>query len=184
MEMKWYTVYTLSNQEKKVAANLERKKITYFCPANSITNKDIKSQKNNYFGGYVFVKVLESQISELKEIKGVKHLLYWMQQPATINEFEINLIKRFLNDHTDVRLEKKDVGFNAIANSDNTAKENGAKLININGNTQIKVALPSLGYIMIAEKAAVPLAATANIASHSKLSSIYSKLNTIYRVAR
>lgn len=173
MEMKWYTIYTQPNSEKKVTATLDRKNIINFCPANLLSVKEQINKNNENFNGYVFVKVTESQIPQIKQIKGFKHVLYFMNQPATVNEYEINLMKRFLNDHNNIRLEKKEVGFNGISN--NTAStENGAKLIDMNNN-KVKAALPSLGYMMVANTAAS--AVTTKVIGNPIL-------NTLYRIAR
>ncbi len=175
MEMKWYTIYTQPNSEKKVTTTLDRKKIINFCPANLLSNKENTNKNNGTFSGYVFVKVAESQILQLKQIKGLKHVLYYKNQPAIIDEYEINLMKRFLNDHNDIRFEKKEVGFKGISNNI-ASTETGGKLIDMNNN-KVKVALPSLGYVMVANTVSSASTATAKVISNPIL-------NTLYRIAR
>ena len=166
--MKWYTAYTKQNCEKKVSAILSRKKIIHYCPVNAFIKGETKTKSQQIFSGYVFVKVRECELTSLKQIKGVNNFLYWMQKPAVISESEINLIKSFLDEHVNVKIEKRQVGFNNIFYN-TPQKENEAKLINLNYN-KIKVALPSLGYVMIAdfEKSVVPISLNNNTVSNLK----------------
>src|ERR1044071_8705533 len=98
MEMKWYTIYTRPDSEKRVADILRSKKILHFCPRNTTIPERLKKIKNNeYFNRYVFVKVFESQVNQLKQIDGVINFLYWRNRLAVINEFEIDFIKSFLD---------------------------------------------------------------------------------------
>src|SRR4051812_15941308 len=99
MEMKWYTAYTEPNCEKKVTAALTHKKITHYCPIEAISRQEGKKVNQN-FSGYVFIKITETEIKQLRQMKGIKHFLYWMDKPATVTEVEINLIKDFLHQHS------------------------------------------------------------------------------------
>lgn len=149
--MNWYTIYTKPNSEKKVADILTCKKILHFCPKNTISEQLKKIKNNEDFNRYVFVKVSESQIAELKQISGVINVLYWRNRPAIVNECEIDFIKSFLNKYTNVKIERKELGFDLIPGyAFNSQKENEGKLINMNNN-KIQVALPSLGFLMIGE---------------------------------
>jgi len=152
MEMKWYAVYTKPNCEKKVSQILTQKKIINFCPTNRIirVGKEGKINEEILFHSYVFVKALESQITEVKRIKGVINFIYWMQKPAIIDDNEITLIRRFVNDHVNVKIEK--TGIDADQSHYINESQNGyqAKLVHLKSN-RVKVILPSLGYVMFAE---------------------------------
>lgn len=169
MEMKWYPVYTKPNLEKKVTSILNRKKIIHFCPLSLISKQKKGIKDNENFSCLVFVKIFENQITLLKEIKGIKNFLYWMHRPAEISEFEINLIKDFLNQHSHIKIEKKEIGFTSTISNNIAQQENGGKLISLNSN-RITCSLPSLGYLMIAEleNTVVRLSSTENLINYSK----------------
>ncbi|MEO6327977.1 MAG: transcription termination/antitermination NusG family protein [Ginsengibacter sp.] len=172
MEMKWYTIYTKANSEKKVTNILERKKVLNFCPANSMSELLKKDKSNEYFNRYVFVKVFEGQIKQLKQISGVINVLYWRNEPAVINETEIDLVKSFLKRCVNIKFEKRELGFYSMANNvSSSTNENGGKLVDMNNNNKIQVVLPSLGYTMSAEleKSLIRLVSNEITSDHSKL---------------
>ena len=74
-----------------------------------------------------------------------------MGKPAIVKDNEIEDIKSFLNTYSNIKLEKKDIRVN-----DNVRIINGP-LINRQGsvtaidNNSVKLSIPSLGYLMIAE---------------------------------
>lgn len=37
---------------------------------------------------------------------GIMNFVYWLGKPAVIKDLEIDMIRRFLNEHTNVSLEK------------------------------------------------------------------------------
>jgi transcription antitermination factor NusG len=74
-----------------------------------------------------------------------------MGKPAVIRDSEIDLIRNFLIDHINVRLEKFDVDINdTIRIKYGIFIEQEGKVIEVLDKT-IRVLLPSLGYIMVAE---------------------------------
>lgn len=171
MEMKWYAAYTKPNWEKKVIASLNRKKITHFCPLEVLSKQENKKVSQS-FNCYVFVKVSEEGFKQLKQINGIKHVLYWMDKPAVVTEPEIELIKSFIAEHSFVKIERE-TGNGSLYNNA-TQNENEAKLIHLN-NTKIKASLPSLRLILIAEfeKSAVRLASNKNLITYLRPKSKY-----------
>lgn len=154
MDMKWYVVYTKPGSEKKVSEILTRRKIENYSPINVISRNwsDKKEKSAPLFKGYVFVKASELQHPELKKINGVVNLVFWMGKPVSITNVEIKVIKLFLNEYTNVALEKtaiKHENKNAIDYRD-TETELEVPMITIK-NKKAYVGLPSLGYIMTAE---------------------------------
>jgi transcription antitermination factor NusG len=88
---------------------------------------------------------------ELSRISGIVNLVYWLRKPAVIREDEIDAIKKFTDQYPNVQLEKTAV------NVDDRVRVIKGPLITQEGNViavksrSVKIALPSLGYIMVAE---------------------------------
>jgi len=150
----WYAVYTRPRWEKKVADIFNKHKIENYCPLNRVIRQWSDRKKTIYeplFTSYVFVKVSEKDHLELKKTTGVINLVYWLNKPAVIPAYEIDAIKSFLSEHTNVALQKKPINVN------DTVRVVGGPLMSREGqvlyvkNSTIKVALPSLGYMMYAE---------------------------------
>jgi transcription antitermination factor NusG len=109
---KWFAVYTRPRWEKKVHKLLEEKGIESYCPLNKVHRKwsdRIKIVDEPLFKSYVFVKVNEDEKTQVRMTDGVVNFIYWLGKPAVIKEKEIEIIKRFLNDHHDVEVRAIDV---------------------------------------------------------------------------
>lgn len=153
MDLKWYIVYTKPGIEKKVSDILSRKKIENYSPVNSISQKwsDNKKGKDSpLFKGYVFVKTTESCHSEIKKITGVVNFVYWMGEPVCLRSVEIKAIRLFLNEYTNVNIEKTAIKPALLSTTENPALEQEAPMITLK-NQKAHIALPSIGYIMSAE---------------------------------
>lgn len=154
MQKNWYIVYTRPKFEKKVACLLAKKKITSFCPiiCKQIEQfKRIKSLYEPLFSSYVFVYAQESDINLLKQIDNVLGLVHWKGEPAIIQNEEIEIIKDFVSDHQNIRLERAPVNTNSTAKIvDGPSYSIDGKVLTIK-NKSIKVNLPSLGFTMVAE---------------------------------
>lgn len=151
---KWYAVYTRPRWEKKVAENLVRKKVECYCPINKVIRQWSDRKKivhEPLFTSYVFVRVEETELSMLRETHGVINLVYWLGKPAVIRDIEIEIIRRFLNEHFNIQLQKTPISIN------DRVRILGGPLMEMEGqvlslkNKTVKVALPSLGYLMYAE---------------------------------
>ncbi|MEO6452921.1 MAG: transcription termination/antitermination NusG family protein [Ginsengibacter sp.] len=150
MKLQWYIVYTQNRAEKKVFEFFARKKIECYFPLNRvIKNHNISNNITNepLFASYIFVKVTERQLLEVRKASGVVSLVCWLGKPVIINELEINSIKRFLNDHINVSVEKIMPG-NLIINREEIAEEDSQRQMM---HKKVSVALPSIGYIITAE---------------------------------
>jgi transcription antitermination factor NusG len=104
---KWFAVYTRPRWEKKVHKLLEEKGIESYCPLNKVHRKwsdRIKIVDEPLFKSYVFVKVNEEEKTAVRMTQGVVNFIYWLGKPAIIKEREIEIIKKFLNDHHDVEV--------------------------------------------------------------------------------
>ena len=139
----WYVLYTQAGQEKKVREILTHRKIENYYPLNKIVwqwngRKTIAHEP--LFSSYVFIRISKNQLSHLKQISGVINFVYWLNKPAVISEGEIEMIKRILNGHTNIKLEKTF----KIPGMENRGQVFSTK------NKTVKITLPSLGYSMIA----------------------------------
>lgn len=153
-DKKWYAVYTRPRWEKKVSELLSKRKVENYCPLNRVIHQWADRKKVVFqplFTSYVFVYASEAEFLPVKQTDGVLNLVYWLGKPAVIKTEEIDAIKKFLNDYTDVKLEKITVNIN------DKVRITGGALTMLEGdvievkNSTLKVMLPSLGYAMIAE---------------------------------
>jgi len=151
---KWYALYTKPRWEKKVADLLSAKDIENYCPVNRVYRQWSDRKKMitvPLFACYVFVKIDEKMQLSARSTAGVINFVYWLNKPAIIRDEEIALVRRFLNDHDNVQLEKIPI------QSDDTVRiTNGIFLghecgVISSSNKVVKVILPSLGFMMMAE---------------------------------
>ncbi len=151
---KWYAVYTRPKAEKKVADALSKKKIENFSPINKVVRQWSDRKKIIYeplFTSYVFVKITDQELSNIKQTDGVINLVYWLNKPAIIRDSEIEAVKRFLNENENVKLEKTSISI------DDNVRILGGPLMEYEGqvlstkNKTLKIFLPSMGYLMYAE---------------------------------
>ena len=113
-----------------MASLLLEKGIEHYCPINKVTRQWSDRKKvvlEPVFKGYVFVRLEESKKWEVKNVNGILNFVYWLGKPATIREEEINTIRKFLNEFSDVAIEQK--GF--VVNSEVRVKQ--GVLMNYNG---------------------------------------------------
>jgi len=151
----WYAIYTRARWEKKVADRLSKNAIESYCPLNKVVRQWSDRKKvveEPLFKSYVFVRINSRQQSLVREVDGVVNFVYWLGSPAIIRDSEIDLIKRFLNEYVNVRVEKTTVNVNdRIKIVNGPFMEQEARVIAVS-NRSVKAIIPSLGYIMTAEK--------------------------------
>ena len=151
---KWLAVYTKPRYEKKVAELLTKKGIENYCPLNRIQKQWSDRKKiilEPLFKSYVFVCIDADETLAVRQTNGVMNFVYWLSKPAVIRHEEIDIIKRFLNDHANVKLEKVAVNVNdTVRIISGPFMEQEGKVISIT-NRSIKIMLPSLGYWIHAE---------------------------------
>jgi transcription antitermination factor NusG len=103
------------------------------------------------FTSYVFVRVTEQEQIQLRKTDGIINLVYWLGKPAIIKNEEIDIIKKFLSEHKHVSLEKTSVKVDDLVQVISGALMNyEGKVASVMTKT-VKVVLPSLGYMMLAE---------------------------------
>jgi len=103
----WYAVYTKPRWEKKVALLLTEKGYENYCPLNKVTKQWSDRRKvvlEPVFKSYVFVKAEDAKKWDLRKINGIMNFVYWLGKPAVIKDEEINTIRKFLNEFSDVQV--------------------------------------------------------------------------------
>jgi transcription antitermination factor NusG len=160
---KWYAIYTRPRWEKKVNGLLSAKGIESYCPLNKVRRKwsdRIKTIEEPLFKSYVFVKIDEDARTNVRMTDGVINFVYWDGKPALIKEREIQTIKRFLDEHENVELVKMEF------KADQRVRVTSGPLMDQEGKVlevkhkQVKVAIDSLGYILVADIERTKLATT------------------------
>ena len=84
---KWLVVYTKPRWEKKVNTSLVNKGIEAYCPLNKVRRKwsdRMKTIEEPLFKSYVFVKVEDAGMTEVRFVDGVLNYVYWNGKPAIV----------------------------------------------------------------------------------------------------
>lgn len=151
--MNWYAVYTKPRWEKKVSEMLTGRGIINYCPLNRIDRQWSDRKKIIYeplFTSYVFVYTSEQKHKELKESNGIINLVHWLGKPAVIRDYEIEAIRSFLSQYSNVELQRPGINLYdkvRIVNGPLVQMEGAVVVI---GNNTVKVEIPSLGCLMYA----------------------------------
>ncbi|HRE39119.1 MAG TPA: UpxY family transcription antiterminator [Chitinophagaceae bacterium] len=150
---KWLAVYTRPRWEKKVNQLLTEKGIESYCPLNKIRRKwsdRYKIIEEPLFKSYVFVKVSEDERKDVRLTNGAINFVYWNGKPAVIKEKEIAAIRRFLDEYDHVEARQVEIKVSQrVRITNGTLMDQQGTVLDIRKKT-VKVAIDSLGYILIA----------------------------------
>ena len=108
-DLSWFAVYTRPRWEKKVAQVLDEMGTEVYCPLNKVVKQwsdRKKSVMEPIFKSYVFVRVPDKEKWELRKVNGIVNFVHWLGKPAVIRDEEIQIIRKFLNEFTDVQVEE------------------------------------------------------------------------------
>jgi transcription antitermination factor NusG len=153
-DKRWLALYTRPNWEKKVADLLTRKSLENYCPVLKVPRAWADRKKiilKPLFTSYVFVRLAPGEQVRALQTDGVLSFVNWLGKPAVIRDEEIRAIQEFLAIHKQVRAERSELGV-----KDNIRIIHGP-LKSLEGEIQevrkitVKVYLPSLGYMLLAE---------------------------------
>jgi transcription antitermination factor NusG len=153
----WYALYTKPRWEKKVNILLAQQGFESYCPLNKVRKKwsdRLKWVEEPLFKSYVFVKVDEEELKEVRFVDGVVNFVYWLGKPATIKDPEIELIRKFLNEHKDVRVEPIDFNKETeVTIRRGVFMDKDAKVVQVFRN-RVQVLIKSIGLslVVIVEK--------------------------------
>jgi transcription antitermination factor NusG len=149
----WYVVYTRARWEKKVFALLGERNIEAYCPLNKVRKKwsdRIKWVEEPLFKSYVFVRVSSEDQSKVRMINGVVNFVYWLGKPAIVKNKEIEVIRKFLNDHEEVWVEPIDLKKDArVVIRRGAFMDKEARVVKVTHN-KVSVLIDSIGYSLVA----------------------------------
>jgi transcription antitermination factor NusG len=153
MEKKWFALYTKPRWEKKVHLLLTGKGLESYCPLNKVQKKwsdRMKTVEEPLFKSYIFVHVVEEQKTEVRMTPGVINYVYWQGKPAEVKQEEIDVIRRFLKEHEQVRAEPLDFKTDqTVRIYSGVLMDREAKVIRVKGS-HVEVVIESLGYKLVA----------------------------------
>lgn len=153
-EKRWHVLSTKPGMERKVAETLEKKKIESYCPFTlngSSWSERRRTAPAVLFKGMVFAKVSPEAYETLLSVDGVINIIFWLSEPAIVNQEEIDTIRKFIAEYDKVTLEKSRVDLNErvrIVNGPLVMWE--GNIVEVRTNT-VKIVLPTLGYNLVAE---------------------------------
>jgi transcription antitermination factor NusG len=102
------------------------------------------------FKSYVFVKVSEDDRTGVRMTPGVINFVYWEGKPAVIREKEINAIKRFLNEYENVEVQPMNLQVHQrVKITTGPLMDQEGEVLSLQRKA-VKVAIDSLGYILVA----------------------------------
>jgi transcription antitermination factor NusG len=152
--LKWYAVYTRPHWEKRVAKRLEDKGIITYCPLNKVMRQWHDRKKmvlEPLFRSYVFVYVDLNDRTQVLQTIGALNFVNWLGRPAPISEKEIEEIRKFLKENSNVTVEGGSFKINDEVNiAAGPFISQKGKIIQIKRST-VKIFLPSLGIALYAE---------------------------------
>ncbi len=165
MSKKWLAIYTRPRWEKKVDLLLRERGVESYCPLNKIRRRwsdRVKLIEEPLFKSYVFVRTDDQSRTQIRMTPGVINFVYWDGRPAVIRDREIQAIRRFLDEYENVEVYAADFRVNE------RVKVLRGPLMDLEGNIvdirhkMVKVAIDSLGYVLVAYIERSKLSSAAN----------------------
>lgn len=150
---KWYAVYTRHRWEKKVFQLLQEKGIEAYCPLNRVMRKwsdRMKTVEEPLFKSYVFVRVSEDEKTPVRMINGVVNFVYWLGKPAIVKDKEIEIIKKFLDEHDNVEVEPAEILPNNKVHINSGAFMDKEATVLFVTKKKVKVVIESIGFSLVA----------------------------------
>ncbi len=152
---KWLVVYTKPRWEKKVNISLVNKGIEAYCPLNKVRRKwsdRMKTIEEPLFKSYVFVKVEDAGMTEVRFVDGVLNYVYWNGKPAIVREEEIIEIKKFMSEYEDVEVSSIELKpADAVVLNAGVMMGATGRVMRMMGNNTVEVRIDSLGFILTAK---------------------------------
>ena len=153
LNRKWYAIYTRPRWEKKVNLLLKEKGVEVYCPLNKIKRRwsdRLKTIEEPLFKSYVFVKVGDGEKTAVRMTTGVINFVYWNKKPAIVRDKEIQTIKRFLDEHENIHVYPKELKLNErVRITSGSLMDQEGRIMDVRHKI-VKVAIDSLGYILVA----------------------------------
>ena len=151
----WLVIYTKPRWEKKVNTSLVKKGIEAYCPLNKVRRKwsdRMKTIEEPLFKSYVFVKVEDAGMTEVRFVDGVLNYVYWNGKPAIVREEEIIEIKKFMSEYEDVEVSSIELKpADAVVLNAGVMMGATGRVMRMMGNNTVEVRIDSLGFILTAK---------------------------------
>lgn len=110
-----------------------------------------KTVEEPLFRSYVFVRVDEMEKETVRRTTGVLNFVYWLGQPAVIQDNEIEVIRRFTGEYENLVVQNISVELHSQIKIDSGPLMNQVgKVVKVSKN-KVKVLIESLGCYLIAE---------------------------------
>jgi transcription antitermination factor NusG len=112
----WYAIYTKPRWEKKVDKVLREMNVISYCPLNKVRKKwsdRYKIVEEPLFKSYGFVYIEPGEMQQVRMVNGVVNFVYWNGKPAIVKDWEMDNIKRFLNEYESVDAVPLDLKLNS-----------------------------------------------------------------------
>jgi transcription antitermination factor NusG len=155
MKNNWYVLYTKSRCEKKVAELLSKRNVENYCPLNRVYRQWSDRKKmitEPLFNSYVFIHACEEELNSIKKLtNNIVNVVYWLGRPAVVRNEEIEQIRYFLNEYSNVTIEKQPVRMNEMVRIIKGPFRNLEGTVAAIKNNMLVLSLPTLGYKMMAE---------------------------------
>ncbi len=152
-DYKWYALYTRPKCEKKAVETLKQRGVETYCPLRKKVSQWSDRRKVIFeplFTSYVFVRLGKNDFQKIRNISSVVGFVYWLSKPAIIQDEEITVINKFLSEYSDVSLEMHKVNINdKVRILGGPLMEREGVVLEIK-HRLVKVLLPNLGYVLIA----------------------------------
>jgi len=150
---RWLAVYTKPRWEKRIYELLTDKSIESYCPLNKVHRKwsdRMKLVEEPLFKSYVFVFVNEEEEKDVRWVNGVLNFVYWLGKPAVIKMADIERIKRFLKEYTEVEAVAMSLPPNSqVIILSGLLMDKEARVIKA-GKKRVEVEINSMGYKLVA----------------------------------
>jgi transcription antitermination factor NusG len=150
---KWLAIYSRPRWEKKVNQLLTEKGLESYCPLNKVRRKwsdRVKIVEEPLFKSYVFVKVSDEDRTAVRMTPGVINFVYWESKPAIIKEKEITAIRRFLDEYENVEVQPINLQVRQrVKITTGPLMDQEGEVLSLRRKL-VKVAIDSLGYILVA----------------------------------
>ena len=125
----------------------------HYCPLNKVHRQWSDRKKivlEPLFKGYVFVQIDEAQKWELMNINGIVNYVHWLGKPARIRDSEIDSIRKFLHEFSDVEVQESTIEINKkVRIKQGLLMNYHGILLELNGN-KAKVKIESMGILLSA----------------------------------
>ena len=156
MDKKWFVVYTKSQQELKVAAQLSAMGITNYCPTITLVKQYSDRKKKvakPLLSSYVMVELEENQRNNVFACSGIVRYLFFLGKPAVIPASDITLMQDHLSGvYNDSKVTTLSVGDSHTITEGPFSGVSG-RVVETD-NTKVKLELASIGMRITLKKQA------------------------------